>query len=231
MLDYRRGISFKMLFFSHWKKAPSAWCPQFPSRVPFRSQRWGEAAIMAMIATKKHNYFNQKNDHPTEVEYVCVCFGHLATSNNVRWLFFCWASRPGTWLWAHHASFSTAWNLPFGTKTPHSCHAFLGKLRSGIHTKQCWNWWSNIQSWQNTIRLQPLHSQINKKCGINKSFNVQTPPNFAENKQFTTATATDFLRAQNLQRNGTFTGSTQAGFEGLERGMGGKKKIQWIWCW
>jgi len=53
---------------------------------------------------------------------------------------------------------------------------------------------------------------------------VQTPPNFAENKQFTTATATDFLRAQNLQRNGTFTGSTQAGFEGLERGMGGKKK-------
>lgn len=56
-----------------------------------------------------------------------------------------------------------------------------------------------------------------------KCFNVQTPPKFAE-KQFTTATATDFSSSPKSPKIGTFTGSTQAGFEGLERGMGGKKK-------
>lgn len=210
-----------MFFFTLKKRqAPSAWCPQFPSRVPFSGTGGEKLPSWRWLPQKPWLFQPQK--WPTNWSWICVCL-FWSPCQQFPLLFFCWASRPGTWLWAHHASFSTAWNLPFGTKTPHSCHAFLGKLRSGIHTKQCWNWWSNIQSWQNTIRLQPLHSQINKKCGINKSFNVQTPPNFAENKQFTTATATDFLRAQNLQRNGTFTGSTQAGFEGLERGMGGKK--------
>ena len=160
-----------------------------------------------------------------------TCFVCIPWFQRISAVFFCWASRPETWLWARHASFSRAWNLPFrNIETTHLAGAFLGTLRSGIHTKKMLGFMNQYSA---LTEISCIYSHFTLKSSTQqemyKSFNVQTFFPILQKQTIYNCDCNKWMILFELPIFGTFTGSTQAGFEGLEKRAGqnlvpGKKK-------
>ncbi len=118
--------------------------------------------------------------------------------------FFCWASRPETWLWARHASFSRAWNLPFrNIETTHLAGAFLGTLRSGIHTKKMLGFMNQYSA---LTEISCIYSHFTLKSSTQQEmWNQQIIQcanfltNFAETNHLQLQQMNDFVRASHIR--------------------------------
>ena len=229
MLDYR-SVSFNHVFFHTKKKAPSAWCPQFPSRVPQKSPV-GRSCQVAMIATKTIIISTKKMTTQLKLN-MCVCFGHLATSNNCPLAFFLLGVQ--TWNLALSASrffFNSLkpaiWDqdttqLPCIFREvevwhPHKTMLELMKQYSVLTEYHSFAATTLAKSTRNVESTN--HSMCKLHPILQKTNNLQLPPQPI------------FFEPKISKEMAPLLAPPKRALKVWREVWVEKKKIQWIWCW